>query len=97
MTARKLTYEDAIDIWVRFWIGDERHKIVRDYDQNPMRVYEIWWEEKFRGSRQDAEMTFRTRYPERADRMDFSPLKKTRRFVRRGPTHETDSDQGWLF
>jgi hypothetical protein len=96
MAKRKLTYEDSIDIWIRFWLRHERHEIVREYEQNPMRVYEIWWEEKFVGSREDAEITFRTRYPDISRRTDFSPLKKTRKFVSRRIAGTKDKGQGRL-
>lgn len=97
MSKRKLNYEDAIDIWIRFWLGHERHEIIRDYDQNPLRVYEIWWEEKFIGSRDDAETTFRTRHPELARGVSFSALKKTRKFVSRRAPDREDDEQGRLF
>ncbi|NJM28888.1 MAG: hypothetical protein HC855_00990, partial [Rhizobiales bacterium] len=43
------------------------------------RLYEVWWEERFPGSRRSAAALFRTRYPHLADRTDFGyrriPLK----------------------
>ena len=97
MTKRKLTYENAIDIWLRRWLGHERHAIIRDFDQNPIRIYEIWQEEAFPGSREDAEITFRTRHPDLAKTVDFSPHKKTRKLVSRRSADPQEDRQGQLF
>jgi len=97
MTDRKLNYEDAVEIWIRRWLGEERHAIIRAFDQNPMRVYEIWQEETFIGSREDAEVTFRTRYSQLAGTTDFSPHKKARRLVALKVADTDDDRQGRLF
>lgn len=97
MSKRKLTYEDAIEIWIRRWLGHERYAIICDFDQNPMRIYEVWQEEAFPGSREDAEITFRTRYPDSAKSVDFSPHRKTRKLVSRGSSDGEDDRQGRLF
>lgn len=93
MTKRKLTNEDAVEIWVRMWLGEEKHAIILDFEQNPARVYEVWWEEGFIGSREIAEESFRTRYPGRAATTDFSPLVRGRWARRPG----VDRDQMDLF
>ena len=97
MTKRKLTYEDAIDIWIRRWLGEERVSIVLAFEQNSYRVYEVWEEEAFVGSREDAEITFRSRYPSLAKNVDFSPHKKTRRLISRRSSNVDDDRQGDLF
>jgi hypothetical protein len=68
-----------------------------EFEQNPYRVYEIWEEETFVGSREDAEITFRTRYPALAKSADFSPHKKTRRLISRHSSNVDDDRQGDLF
>ena len=83
MAKRKLNYDDAIEIWIRRWLGEERVSIVLEFEQNSYRVFEVWEEEAFVGSREDAEITFRTRYPDLAKTVDFSPHQKTRRLVSR--------------
>ncbi len=97
MAKRKLTYEDAIEIWIRRWLGEERVAIVLEFEQNSYRVYEVWEEEAFVGSREDAEITFRTRYPALAKNVDFAPHKKTRRLISRRSSDGDDERQGELF
>lgn len=88
MTKRNLTPEDAIEIWILRWRGKERHAIVREFDQNPMRIYEIWQEDTFKGSREEAEIIFRTQYPELVPYTDFSPHVKSRKLVKRKGAEE---------
>ena len=97
MSKRKLNYEDAIEIWIRRWLGEEKLAIILEFEQNPYRVYEIWEEETFVGSREDAEITFRTRYPALANSVDFSPHTKTRRLISRRLCNGDDDRQGDLF
>ena len=97
MAKRKLTYDDAIEIWIRRWLGEERVSIALEFEQNSYRVYEVWEEEAFAGSREDAEITFRTRYPALAKNVDFSPHKKTRRLISRRSSDGDDDRQGKLF
>ena len=49
-----LTFEDAVDIWRRFWRGEFQHRIAADYDVNPGRVNEVVKERRHVGSRQIA-------------------------------------------
>jgi hypothetical protein len=37
----KLTFEDAVNIWLRSWNGEFQHRIAADYDVNPGRVNEV--------------------------------------------------------
>jgi len=97
MTKRKLTRDDAIDIWIRRWLKHERHQIIRDFDQNPMRIYEVWQEETFKGSREDAEIVFRTNYPHLVSQTDFAPHKKTRKLVGRVASTVAEPRQRRLF
>ena len=80
---RRLTFDDAIQIWIRRWLGDESQAIILHYKQNPLRVYEVWWEEKFIGSRITAMNLFKEKYPKLAKTADFSRLIKQRTVVSR--------------
>ncbi len=37
----KLTFNDAVDVWLRYWNGEYQHRIDAFYDVNPGRVNEI--------------------------------------------------------
>lgn len=47
----KLTFDDAVEIWLRIWRGDFQNRIAADYDVNPGRVNEIAKEHTHIGSR----------------------------------------------
>lgn len=61
---------DAIDIWIARWLGIRRKDLIERYDCDPRRLYEIWQEEKFPGSRAKALDLFQTRHPTLMDRID---------------------------
>jgi hypothetical protein len=82
MPPRRLTETDAIDIWIARWLGVRLRDLVLRYGCDPRRLYEIWWEERFVGSRQKARETFAERHPALTDRVDFS---RRQRFARPGP------------
>lgn len=46
-----LTFDDAVEIWLRHWNGDFQNRIAADFDVNPGRVNEVLKERKFVGSR----------------------------------------------
>lgn len=50
-TAYRLTFEDAVDVWIRSWKGEFQHRIAADYDVNPGRVSEVLKERVHVGSR----------------------------------------------
>ena len=58
MPPRRLTEKDAVDIWIARWLGIRLKDLVLRYDCDPRRLYEIWWEERFIGSRQKAQDAF---------------------------------------
>ena len=50
----RLTFQDAINIWRRFWQGDYQHRIAADYDVNPGRVNEVLKGRRHKGSKEAA-------------------------------------------
>ena len=50
----KLTFEDAVNIWLRHWNGEFQNRIAASYDVNPGRVNEVLKERKHAGSKQVA-------------------------------------------
>lgn len=49
--SRKLTFDDAVDIWCRILQREFLNRIAADYDVNPGRISEIKTEHTFQGSR----------------------------------------------
>jgi len=70
-TPRPLRERDAIDIWIARWLRIRRKDLLIRYQCDPRRLYEIWEEKRFPGSRAKALALFRERYPGLADRVDF--------------------------
>jgi hypothetical protein len=68
---RRLTEADAIDIWIARWLRIRRKDLLLRYGCDPRRLYEIWEERRFPGSRDKALPLFNARYPGLADRVDF--------------------------
>ena len=77
--AGPITAADAVDIWILRWLNVRRKDILLRYGCDPRRLYEVWWEERFIGSRKRAMEAFRERYPDRADRVDYGPYKRIAR------------------
>jgi hypothetical protein len=50
----QLTFEDAINIWLRHWNGEFQHRIAASYDVNPGRVNEVLKGHRHPGSREAA-------------------------------------------
>lgn len=51
---RPLTESDAIDIWIARWLRIPRKVLIARYRCDPRRLYEIWEESRFAGSRAKA-------------------------------------------
>ena len=68
---RRLTEADAIDIWIARWLRIKRSELLTRYGCDPRRLYEVWQEERFLGSRAKAIVLFRERYPALVDRIDY--------------------------
>jgi hypothetical protein len=54
MPSYTLTFDDAVQIWLRFWDGEFQNRIAASFDVNPARVNEVLKERKFVGSREAA-------------------------------------------
>lgn len=87
---RALTESDAIDIWIARWLRVRRSDLIARYQCDPRRLYEIWGEEKFFGSRAKAFKIFAVRHPRLMDRIDPGPH-------RRLPSRSIHPDQLTLF
>lgn len=68
---RALTEADAIEIWIARWLRIRPKHLAVRYGCHARRLYEIWWSEKFPGSRTKAEKLFRQRYPGIVERTAF--------------------------
>lgn len=67
---RPLTEEDAIQIWIARWLRVRQKDLVKRYGCDPRRLYEIWEETRFSGSRKKALDLFAKRYPGLEDRIN---------------------------
>lgn len=67
---RPLTEDDAIDIWIARWLRVRQRDLVKRYACDPRRLYEIWEELRFPGSRRKALDLFRRRYPGLEERIN---------------------------
>lgn len=82
-TSRRLTAADAVDIWIARWLRIRRKDILARYNCDPRRLYEIWEETRFVGSRARALEAFRERYPALLDCTDIGPHRR----IPRGHRH----------
>lgn len=76
---RPLTEADAIDIWIARWLRIRRSDLVRRYGCDPRRLYEIWEEVRFAGTRDMALQIFAVRYPSLIERVDYGPHRRLSR------------------
>ena len=68
-----LSEADAVDIWIARWLKIRRRDLISRYGCDPRRLYEIWQEERFAGSRDKALSVFLQRFPSLAGRIDPGP------------------------
>jgi len=68
---RALTEADAVEIWIARWLRVRPKSLLQRYRCDSRRLYEIWWGERFPGSRAKAEALFRERYPGMVERTSF--------------------------
>lgn len=68
-----LNEADAIDIWIARWLRIRPRDLIQRYGCDPRRLYEIWQEERFPGTRGKALDQFLARFPTLADRIDAGP------------------------
>jgi hypothetical protein len=76
---RPLSEADAVDIWIARWLRIRRSDLVRRYGCDPRRLYEIWEEVRFAGTREKALQLFTVRYPSLIDRVDYGPHRRISR------------------
>jgi hypothetical protein len=55
----RLTFEDAVNVWMRIWDGEFQNRIAAFYDVNPARVAEVLAETRQPGSRAEAMKRYR--------------------------------------
>jgi len=80
---RPLAEADAVDIWIARWLRVRRKDLVVRYGCDPRRLYEIWEERRFPGSRDKARALFAERYPSLVDRTDYGLHRPIHRRVPR--------------
>src|SRR5262245_46193237 len=68
---RPLAEADAVDIWIARWLRVRRKELIARYGCDPRRLYEIWEEKRFFGSRDKARTLFAERYPSLVERIDY--------------------------
>ena len=68
---RPLSEADAIDIWIARWLRVRRKDLMQRYGCDPRRLYEVWEETRFPGSRDKALAAFTARFPTLLDRVDM--------------------------
>ena len=78
---RRLSEADAIDIWIARWLRIRRKDLIARYGCDPRRLYEIWEEKRFIGSRDKALELLRERHPTLLDRVDCGPHRRIPRGV----------------
>lgn len=47
----RLTYDDAVNVWLRYWHGEFQHNIAASYAVNPGRVNDVLKERMHYGSK----------------------------------------------
>ncbi|MGE3066109.1 MAG: hypothetical protein AB7K67_11015 [Hyphomicrobiaceae bacterium] len=78
---RPLTEADAVDIWIARWLRIRRKDLLDRYGCDPRRLYEIWEETRFPGSRARALAVFRERHPALLDRIDYGAHRRIPRAI----------------
>ena len=73
---RPLTEDDAVDIWIARWLRIRPVDLQRRYACDPRRLYEIWEEARFPGSRARALEEFQARFPGLEARFDPGPHRR---------------------
>jgi hypothetical protein len=73
---RQLTDADAIDIWIARFLRVRPKDLIRRYGCDPRRLYEIWEEARFPGTRAKALVLLAERYPSVPGRFDPGPHRR---------------------
>lgn len=53
-TTYRLSFEDAVNVWLRHWNGEFQHNIAASYAVNPGRINEVLKERTHFGSKTEA-------------------------------------------
>lgn len=53
-TTPKLSFEDAVEVWKRYWAGEYQHRIAAYFDVNAGRISEILKRKRHIGSEKAA-------------------------------------------
>lgn len=73
---KALSERDAIQIWIARWLKIRPSVLVRRYGCDPRRLYEVWEETRFPGTRSAALALFRENYPQLVERIDTGPHRR---------------------
>lgn len=73
---RPLTEDDAVDIWIARWLRIRPIVLQRRYACDPRRLYEIWEEARFPGTRSRALAEFAEVFPRLEPRFDPGPHRR---------------------
>lgn len=73
---RRLTEDDAVAIWLARFLKVRPKELVRRYQCDPRRLYEIWEEARFPGTRAKALDLLRERHPGLEERIDPGPHQR---------------------
>lgn len=57
--SRKLTFDDAVQVWIMTWKQEYKHKIASKFDVNVGRVYDVYNEKLHPGSKTVADYLMR--------------------------------------
>jgi hypothetical protein len=76
LARRPLTEDDAVAIWIARWLKFRPVDLQRRYACDPRRLYEIWEETRFPGSRALALGEFQRRFPGLEARFDPGPHRR---------------------
>lgn len=70
-----------MEIWIARWLRMRPKHLVARFGCDPRRLYEIWWGQRFPGSRARAERAFRERHPELVERTSGFGYRRIPRVV----------------
>lgn len=76
LAKKPLSEEDAVAIWIARWLKIRPSVLVKRYGCDPRRLYEIWEETRFPGSRKRALIELQARFPGLNERIDPGPHRR---------------------
>lgn len=76
LVKKALTEDDAVAIWIARWLKVRPSELVKRYGCDPRRLYEVWEETRFPGSRKRALTEFQARFPGLKERIDPGPHRR---------------------